>query len=48
MSKLGFLVAVSVVSLGAAVGAWYYKYQLSSMVGYLRQLRLSSRMLTAY
>ena len=28
MSKLGFLVAVSVVSLGAAVGAWYYKYQL--------------------
>lgn len=30
MSKLGFLVAVSVVSLGAAVGAWYYKYQGSS------------------
>lgn len=28
MSKLGFWVAVSVVSLGAAVGAWYYKYQL--------------------
>ena len=28
MSKLGLLVAVSVVSLGAAVGAWYYKYQL--------------------
>ena len=28
MSKLGFLVAVTVVSLGAAVGAWYYKYQL--------------------
>ena len=46
MSKLGFLVAVSVVSLGAAVGAWYYKYQLYG--GYLRQLRLSSRMLTAY
>ena len=28
MSKLGFLVAVTVVSFGAAVGAWYYKYQL--------------------
>lgn len=30
MSKLGFLVAVSVVSLGAAVGAWYYKSLKSS------------------
>ena len=28
MSKLGFLVAVSVVSLGAAVGAWYYNLQV--------------------
>ena len=36
MSKLGFLVAVSVVSLGAAVGAWYYKYQL---YGWLESVR---------
>ncbi len=28
MSKLGLFVAVTVVSLGASVGAWYYKYQL--------------------
>ena len=46
MSKLGFLVAVSVVSLGAAVALGITN--ISSMVGYLRQLRLSSRMLTAY
>lgn len=42
MSKLGLLVAVSVVTWALGIT------NISSMVGYLRQLRLSSRMLTAY